>query len=114
MGKGGLLPIPQMSFQLSLSQIKLIFLSFLEFPTIFIFFSNELLLQSLSYGGILLSLLLVLGYRTRIVLFLLWILYLSFATGGRDFFYFQWDNLLLETTFLAFFLPSQSISLRFW
>jgi lipase maturation factor 1 len=39
---------------------------------------------------------------------LLWLLYLSLATVGRDFLGFQWDNLLLEAGFLAiFFAPLQ-------
>src|SRR5881296_1460887 len=41
-----------------------------------------------------------------ICLALLWVLYLSLATVGRDFLAFQWDVLLLETGFLAiFFAP---------
>jgi len=35
---------------------------------------------------------------------LLWLIYLSLATVGQDFFGFQWDNLLLEAGFLAIFL----------
>ena len=35
---------------------------------------------------------------------LLWLLYLSLATVGREFLGFQWDSLLLETGFLAIFL----------
>jgi hypothetical protein len=39
---------------------------------------------------------------------LLWLLYLSLATVGREFLEFQWDNLLLEAGFLAiFFAPLQ-------
>ena len=38
------------------------------------------------------------------ILIALGLLYLSYVTAGRDFFYFQWDALLLETTFLAIFL----------
>jgi hypothetical protein len=39
---------------------------------------------------------------------LLWLLYLSLATVGRDFLGFQWDNLLLEAGFLViFFAPLQ-------
>jgi hypothetical protein len=38
------------------------------------------------------------------LLLLLWILYLSLTTVGGDFLSFQWDNLLLETGFLAIWL----------
>src|SRR5580700_6109530 len=42
------------------------------------------------------------------MLFLLWALYLSLCTISSPFLSFQWDNLLLETGFLAiFFAPLQ-------
>jgi hypothetical protein len=34
----------------------------------------------------------------------MWVLYLSLATAGQEFLWFQWDSLLLETGFLALFL----------
>src|SRR5699024_9034769 len=34
----------------------------------------------------------------------LWVLYLSFVNGGRTFYGFGWETLLLETGFLAVFL----------
>nr|XP_033814035.1 lipase maturation factor 2 isoform X2 [Geotrypetes seraphini] len=40
--------------------------------------------------------------RDSIVFLLLWIFYLSLYQVGQVFLYFQWDNLLLESGFLAF------------
>ncbi|MCH7762055.1 lipase maturation factor family protein [candidate division TA06 bacterium] len=107
MGSEGIFPIPHIPFQFSISNFKFFISTFHEFPTLFLFSSNDLFLQGSTYIGLLLSLLLIIGYRTRPVLILLWILYLSYVTGGRGFFNFQWDNLLLEATFLAIFLPSR-------
>jgi predicted DCC family thiol-disulfide oxidoreductase YuxK/uncharacterized membrane protein YphA (DoxX/SURF4 family) len=59
-------------------------------------------------AGIGLSVLLLLGIVPAPVLFLLWILYLSLSTVCVPFLDFQWDNLLLETGFLAIlFAPLQ-------
>ena len=59
-------------------------------------------------AGVLLAGLLTAGICPAPCLALLWLLYLSLVTVGRDFLGFQWDNLLLETGFLAiFFAPLQ-------
>ena len=57
-------------------------------------------------AGAALSVLLVVGIAPAPCLALLWLIYLSLATVTRAFLGFQWDNLLLETGFLAiFFAP---------
>lgn len=55
-------------------------------------------------AGAVLAMLLVLGIAPVPCLGLSWLLYLSLVTVGREFLSFQWDNLLLETGFLAIFL----------
>ena len=55
-------------------------------------------------AGMVLALLLIFDIAPALCLALLWMLYLSLATVGQDFLGFQWDNLLLETGFLAIFL----------
>ena len=55
-------------------------------------------------AGVACSLLLALGVVPAASLVTCWALYLSLATVGQDFFWFQWDGLLLETGFLALFL----------
>src|SRR5262249_9908090 len=58
-------------------------------------------------AGVLVALVLLAGYGGRWATPLLWFLYLSSITVGRDFFYYQWDNLLLETALLAVCLPGR-------
>jgi len=58
--------------------------------------------------GLACSLALLAGIAPAAMLFLLWALYLSLCTVSAPFLNFQWDNLLLETGFLAiFFAPLQ-------
>jgi len=76
----------------------------LEAPTLFWIDASDGALVGVAAAGALASVLLVLNIAPRLVLFLLWALYLSFATIGQDFLSFQWDNLLLESAFFSFFI----------
>ena len=77
---------------------------YLFFPTIFWVNASDAFLQAACGAGILFSLLLIFDIAPAFFLFLLWAGYLSFTTVCQDFFYFQWDALLLEAGFLAIFL----------
>jgi hypothetical protein len=66
--------------------------------------SSDAFLNFQCAAGTVLSVLLIFGLAPAPCLFLLWLIYLSLATIGRDFLSFQWDNLLLEAGFLAIFL----------
>ena len=86
-------------------------LRYLAVPSIFWLGADDGTLLGISFGGIALGIiLLITGFRSakfeRLVLVLLYILYLSFAAIGQEFFSFQWDSLLLETGFLAIFLAN--------
>jgi hypothetical protein len=83
--------------------------AYYRYPTLFWLNKSERFLQLLSFAGLLLSLLLIVGIQTTPVLFFLWLLYLSFVTLASEFFAYQWDALLLETGFLAIFLVPLSI-----
>jgi predicted DCC family thiol-disulfide oxidoreductase YuxK len=77
-------------------------------PTLCWFDASDTFLNFQCAAGTILSVLLVFGVAPAPCLALLWLLYLSLATIGQDFLGFQWDNLLLETGFLAiFFAPLQ-------
>ncbi len=77
-------------------------------PTLCWFDSSDGFLDFQCAAGAVLALLLIIGMAPVPCLILLWLLYLSLATVGRDFLGFQWDNLLLEAGFLAiFFAPWQ-------
>ena len=77
-------------------------------PTLCWFNASDGFLHFQCATGSILATLLIIGIAPAPCLGLLWLLYLSLATIGRDFLGFQWDNLLLETGFLAiFFAPLQ-------
>ncbi|MDE3067963.1 MAG: lipase maturation factor family protein [Verrucomicrobiota bacterium] len=77
-------------------------------PTLSWLDSSDAFLHVQCAAGTVLAGVLILGIAPAPVLGLLWLLYLSLVTVGRDFLGFQWDNLLLEAGFLAiFFAPLQ-------
>lgn len=65
---------------------------------------SDLAVHSVCAAGVLASLLLLIGIAPPLSAALLWTLYLSLVSVGREFLSFQWDALLLETGFLAIFL----------
>jgi hypothetical protein len=73
-------------------------------PTLCWFNSSDAFLHFLCGGGILFSLLLIVGIAPAVSLVALFVSYLSLTIAGQIFFNFQWDVLLLETGFLAIFL----------
>jgi hypothetical protein len=77
---------------------------FLQIPTVFWLDASDRALALGALFGIGLSVALVCDLAPRLILILLWGLYLSFVSVGQDFFSFQWDNLLLESAALAVFL----------
>jgi predicted DCC family thiol-disulfide oxidoreductase YuxK len=78
-------------------------------PTIFWFAHSDAFLLAACVAGVVISLVLLLGYFERLSLVCLYILYLSLCSAGQDFLSFQWDILLLETGFLAIFLGNSKI-----
>jgi lipase maturation factor 1 len=70
-------------------------------PTLFWLNASDAALQAGAWTGAGLGLLLMLGFRPRLLLVLLWLLYLSLSVAGQDFLSFQWDALLLEAGLLA-------------
>ena len=74
------------------------------FPTLFWFDAGDRTLQAACVAGAVASVLLLCRIAPRIVLALLFVLYLSLFYAGQTFMSFQWDLLLLESGFLAFAL----------
>lgn len=75
-------------------------------PTLAWFYSTDRFLHVLCAAGAFVSCLALIGVAESLSFFALWILYLSLTTISGEFLSFQWDNLLLETGFLAvFFAP---------
>jgi hypothetical protein len=81
-------------------------LTFADFPTLLWLIHNDAALVMGTFIGAALAVLAAAGIRTRLCFALSTILYLSYATACRQFLSFQWDNLLLESGFLAVFLPA--------
>jgi predicted DCC family thiol-disulfide oxidoreductase YuxK len=73
-------------------------------PTLCWWDTSNAFLDFQCAAGVILAMVLILGFAPAPCLFLLWLIYLSLVTVGQDFFGFQWDNLLLETGLLAIFL----------
>ena len=63
--------------------------------------------MGLTLIGAALAVVALLGVRPRLCFALSTALYLGFAVACRDFLSFQWDNLLLESGFLAIFLSAR-------
>jgi len=75
-------------------------------PTVFWLQAGDTALQLACALGVVCAALLVSSVAPVVSLVLLWVLYLSLVTVGRNFLAFQWDVLLLEAGFLAiFFAP---------
>jgi predicted DCC family thiol-disulfide oxidoreductase YuxK len=73
-------------------------------PTLFWFGAGDGALIGVCVAGTLLATLLFVGFAPPLVLAALWTCYLSLVSIGQDFLSFQWDTLLLEAGFVAFFL----------
>lgn len=73
-------------------------------PTVFWLNSSDKALMSVVALGMVLSVLLMLGVYTALILFLLYFLYLSIISAGQDFLGFGWEGFLLEITINAFFI----------
>jgi len=73
-------------------------------PMVFWEDASDTAIQSVCWGGAVLSVLLVLNILPRLCLILLYALYLSLLYAGQDFMTFQWDTLLLEAGFLGLIL----------
>ncbi len=75
-----------------------------QVPTIFWFGASNAVLRCGAVLGAVFAVALLFGVHPRVSLIALWVLYLSFVSVGQTFFAFQWDNLLLESTLLAWFV----------
>lgn len=77
---------------------------FYAMPTVFWIDSSDRMLTAVCVLGIACSVLLLAGRLEKLMLALLFFLYLSVSMAGQDFLSFQWDALLVESGFLAIFL----------
>jgi hypothetical protein len=74
-----------------------------QLPTMCWWSASDASLHAQCGVGTACSLALCFGLAPRLNLALAWLLYLSLSVAGQDFLWFQWDALLLEAAFFAFF-----------
>jgi len=75
-------------------------------PTLLWLGAGDWAIKALWMTGVILSGLLFLGLRGRMMPILLFVLYLSLTVAGQEFMGYQWDALLLEAGFLTIFSGS--------
>lgn len=100
-GERGILPL---GFFLSNIKSNYKNKAFWMVPTLFWWNSSNLALRAVTVLGTALSLCLLLGFFPPVMLFILYILYLSITSAGQEFLSFGWEGFLLEITVNAFLL----------
>jgi len=78
--------------------------AFVKLPSLFWIYISDNFLVVLSWVGVILSLIVVIGYANVPLMFILWFLYMSFLHIGQVWYGYGWEIQLLETGFLAMFL----------
>lgn len=102
-GPEGLAPIERLT-EMAISQGQSTWNLFRSYPSFLFFWNSDIFLQCLGFGVMALALILILGWGNLPVLFLLWLVQLSLVNGGGLFFSFGWETMMLEMTFLSFFI----------
>lgn len=87
---------------------------FVMSPSLFWLNASDWTLIAAARAGIICALLLLLGVWPRLMLIVLYVLYLSLYHAGSLFMNFQWETLLLEAGFLAIFLAGGGSRLVIW
>ena len=77
---------------------------FIRQPSLFWWWHSDTALLTVSWIGLILSLIVVAGYANGPLLGVLWFLYLSIVHVGQEWYGYGWEIQLTETGFLAIFL----------
>jgi hypothetical protein len=100
-GSRGLLPVPRfLGFVAERFGDNAVF----TVPTIFWMGATDPALHGVAWIGLLVSILVVMGFANGPMMFVLWAIYLSFLSVGQQFWSFGWETYLVEIGFLAIFL----------
>ena len=78
--------------------------AFFQLPSVFWLYISDNALLVLSWLGVILSFVALIGYANALLMFFLWALYMSFVHIGQLFYSYGWEIQLLETGFLAIFI----------
>ena len=111
LGERGILPVAPFLASVARTDSAL---RFVAVPSLLWFGNDNITLIGLCFGGVIFACMLLLtgfarGKFERLILAVLFVLYLSFAAAGQEFLSFQWDSLLLEAGFLSIFLGRNRI-----
>ncbi|MFW2389722.1 MAG: lipase maturation factor family protein [Polyangiales bacterium] len=104
-GDAGVMPIAGL-----VAQAKSAGHSFWQHPSAFWWGSGDSMIGAIWISGAAAAAALLLGFVPKLATAVAWFCYLSFVSVGWPFMSFQWDTLLLEVTFTAFFF----VPLRAW
>jgi hypothetical protein len=77
---------------------------FFKLPSLFWFWHSDAALLTVSWLGLILSLVVVAGYANAPLMAVLWALYLSIVHAGQEWYGYGWEIQLTETGFLAIFM----------
>jgi len=105
-GEHGILPLQD---QLARAGQPTGIAGYLQVPTLSWIDASNTGIAALTFGGMVLSVLLCIGIVPPLTLFLLFVCYLSLTVDGQVFMSYQWDALLLETVFLSIFIAPRQI-----
>ncbi|MBT8469605.1 MAG: lipase maturation factor family protein, partial [Deltaproteobacteria bacterium] len=104
-GSSGVMPILML-----VEQAKGAGHSFWQHPSALWWGSGDTMIGAVWVVGMVAALAVLLGFVPKLALAVSWFAYLSFVSLGWPFMSFQWDVLLLEVSFTAFFF----VPLRLW
>ena len=108
-GSGGILPVQDL---VAYADQRFGSAAWVRLPTLFLIDAGDNSITALVWGGVLLSLLVVVGRWVSVALLGCAVFYLSLFHAGQVFMGFQWDLLLIECGFLGLLLSLSSGRLR--
>jgi len=86
------------------SQFDNKFYAFVKLPTIFWLNDSDEFYLLLAWTGVILSFIVLIGFANAPLMFILWLVYMSFVHIGQLWYSYGWEIQLLETGFLAIFI----------
>lgn len=108
-GENGILPVKNIVTKVKASSS----INLYHWPSILYFDPSDSMLQALCLLGAIASAFIITGLIQRWMILFNFVLYLSLVHAGQEFFMYQWDSLLLESSVVAFFLASKNLTDRY-
>ncbi len=114
LGSDGLLPVQDYVRQIHAHAGWTVWDKLLECPSVFLWIPGDAWLIGGAWLGVILAILTIGGFQSRTCFAAMFVLYGSYIEVGQELYSFQWDYLILETTFLAMLLPNSGFCFRRW